>query len=100
MQIKSRQVATESKDTVFSPFFDIDQITSLCAGYSLTFAHNMLVLPDLKTVRVNGYLKNPTSVDSSTSFQERRVKRKREFIEYEPSSNTVVLQASIDEFKR
>lgn len=60
----------------------------------------MLVLPGLKTVRVNGYLKNQTSVDSSTSFQGRHIKRKREFIEHKPSSNTAVLQANIDALKR
>ena len=66
----------------------------------MTFAHNILVLPGLKTVRVNEHLKNQASVDSSTSFQERHVKIKREFIEHEPSSNTAVLQANIDAFKR
>ncbi|CEI89714.1 hypothetical protein RMCBS344292_04063 [Rhizopus microsporus] len=81
-------------------FFDINQVTSLCAEYSLTFAHNILVLPGLKTVRVNEHLKNQASVDSSTSFQERHVKIKREFIEHEPSSNTAVLQANIDAFKK
>ncbi|CEG80344.1 hypothetical protein RMATCC62417_14698 [Rhizopus microsporus] len=60
----------------------------------------MLVLPGLKTIRVNGYLKNQTPVDSSTSFQERHVKRKREFIEHEPSSNIAVLQTNIDALKR
>jgi hypothetical protein len=76
MQIKGRQVATELKDGVLALFFDIDKIISLCAGYSLTFAHNMLVLPGHKTNRVNVYLKNQAPADSSTLFQERRVKKK------------------------
>ena len=60
----------------------------------------MLVLFDHNTVRANGYMKNQTSVDSSISFQERHVERKREFIEHETSSNTAVLQANIDALKR
>ncbi|KAG1178872.1 hypothetical protein G6F70_000183 [Rhizopus microsporus] len=83
MQIKSREIATEFKDAVFSSFFSI-----------LTKLYHFV------QVRANGYMKNQTSVDSSISFQERHVERKREFIEHETSSNTAVLQANIDALKR
>lgn len=56
--IKSRQVATESKDAIFSSFFDLGKINNLCDSYGLVFAHNMLVLPGCKTLRINGFLKS------------------------------------------
>ncbi|ORE03239.1 hypothetical protein BCV72DRAFT_338132 [Rhizopus microsporus var. microsporus] len=80
--------------------FDYLQTKSRQVATDLTFAHNMLVLPGLRTARVNGYLKNQTSVDSLTSLQERHIKRKRGFIEHEQSSNIAVLQANIDALKR
>ncbi|KAI9483085.1 MAG: hypothetical protein EXX96DRAFT_130007 [Benjaminiella poitrasii] len=55
--ITSRQVATESKDAVFSSFFDIKRIRTLYANHGLEFAHNMYVLPGVKIIRINGYLK-------------------------------------------
>ncbi|KAI9473519.1 MAG: hypothetical protein EXX96DRAFT_652326, partial [Benjaminiella poitrasii] len=48
--ITSKQVATESKDAVFSSFFDIKQIRTLCANHGLEFAHNICVLPGLTNV--------------------------------------------------
>lgn len=47
--IITRQVAAESKDAVFGSIFDLEEINTLCNNYGLEFAHNMYVLPDLKT---------------------------------------------------
>lgn len=43
--IRSRQVATESKDAVFSSFFNFDQIKIFAVNMDYFFAHNMMVLP-------------------------------------------------------
>ncbi|CEG72525.1 hypothetical protein RMATCC62417_08073 [Rhizopus microsporus] len=55
--IVSRQEATESKDAIFSSFFDLTAIRSICNNYGPEFAHNMLMLPGLKYVRLTGTLK-------------------------------------------
>ncbi|CEG79071.1 hypothetical protein RMATCC62417_13584 [Rhizopus microsporus] len=55
--IVSRQEATESKDAIFSSFFDLIAIRSICNDYGLKFAHNMLMLLGLKYVRLTGTLK-------------------------------------------
>lgn len=55
--IVSIQEATESKDAIFCSFFDLITIRSICSNYGLGFAHNMLMLPGLKYVRLTGTLK-------------------------------------------
>ncbi|RCH89595.1 hypothetical protein CU097_009212 [Rhizopus azygosporus] len=55
--IISRQIATESKDAMFGSFFDLIAIKDVCNSYGLEFAHDMYLLPGLKTVRINGTLK-------------------------------------------
>ena len=45
---------TSQKDAVFSSFFDIDRLKTICAGYGLQFAYRMHVLPGLQCVRILG----------------------------------------------
>ncbi|ORE13741.1 hypothetical protein BCV71DRAFT_268080 [Rhizopus microsporus] len=68
--ITTCQIATESKDVVFGSIFDLDEINTLYNSYSLKFAHNMYVLPGLKTVRINGYLLNETPAGTIRSSQQ------------------------------
>ncbi|KAG1171030.1 hypothetical protein G6F71_007251 [Rhizopus microsporus] len=68
--ITTCQIATESKDAVFGSIFDLDEINTLYNSYSLKFAHNMYVLPGLKTVRINGYLLNETPAGTIRSSQQ------------------------------
>ncbi|KAI8646220.1 hypothetical protein BD408DRAFT_5953 [Parasitella parasitica] len=51
--INSRQIATESKDGIFSSFFNIAKLYNMCENHGLVFAHNMYVIPGRKTVRIN-----------------------------------------------
>lgn len=62
--IISRQVATESKGAIFGSFFDLITIKDVCKSYGLEIAHNMYLLPDLKTVCINGTLKKLISVET------------------------------------
>lgn len=67
--IVSRQEATESKDAIFSSFFDLITIRSICNNYGLEFVYNVLMLPGLKYVRLTGTLKKlvPTETCRVTS---------------------------------
>ncbi|CEJ00513.1 hypothetical protein RMCBS344292_14566 [Rhizopus microsporus] len=43
-----------NKDAVFCSIFDMNKITNICNSYKLKFAHNMQILPGLKTARILG----------------------------------------------
>ncbi|ORE01444.1 hypothetical protein BCV72DRAFT_73924 [Rhizopus microsporus var. microsporus] len=62
--IISRQIATKSKDAMFGSLFDLIAIKNVCNSYGLEFAHNMYVLPGLKTVHINGTLKKPVLAET------------------------------------
>ncbi|CEG77272.1 hypothetical protein RMATCC62417_12056 [Rhizopus microsporus] len=99
--ITSRQIATESKDAVFSSFFDIDKINSLCASYGLKFAHNIHALPGLKTVRINGYLRNQAPSRIAIPFSHiRSIKRNYEAFEREMPDRRMIQQAEVDALQR
>ncbi|ORE06894.1 hypothetical protein BCV72DRAFT_327777, partial [Rhizopus microsporus var. microsporus] len=99
--ITSRQIATESKDAVFSSFFDIDKINSLCASYGLKFAHNIHALPGLKTVRINGYLRNQTPSRLATPLSDTRsIKRNYEAFERKMPDRRMIQQAEVDALQR
>ncbi|KAI9474133.1 MAG: hypothetical protein EXX96DRAFT_580712 [Benjaminiella poitrasii] len=68
--IVSRQIATQSKDAIFSSFFNLAKIQGIAADHGLEFIHNMYLLPGLKTVRILGNLKSrPPSYSCSTIQQ-------------------------------
>ncbi|CEG69214.1 hypothetical protein RMATCC62417_05327 [Rhizopus microsporus] len=99
--IMSRQIATESKDAVFSPFFDIDKINSLCDSYGLEFAHNTHALPEVKTVRINGYLRHQTPSKTATPLSHTRsIKRNYEAFEREMPDRRMIQQAEVDALQR
>ncbi|CEP14832.1 hypothetical protein [Parasitella parasitica] len=45
---------TSQKDAIFSSFFDIDRLKTVCAGSGLQFAHRIHILPGLQCVRILG----------------------------------------------
>ena len=99
--ITTCQIATESKDVVFGSIFDLDEINTLYNSYSLKFAHNMYVLPGLKTVRINGYLLNETPAGTiRSSQQEGSRKRKIDDRQREGSDRSTILQAEVDALQR
>ncbi|CEI88592.1 hypothetical protein RMCBS344292_02975 [Rhizopus microsporus] len=99
--ITSRQIATESKDSVFSSFFGIDKINSLCASYDLKLAHNTHALPEVKTVRINGYLRNQTPSRTATPLSHTRsIKRNYEAFEREMPDRRMIQQAEVDTLQR
>jgi flagellar motor protein MotB len=52
--IPSRAAATETKDAVFSSFFDMNSIIAITSSYKQKFGHGMQLLPGLKLVRLLG----------------------------------------------
>lgn len=62
--ITNRQCSTDSKDGVFSSFFDIHHLYNLCLDHGLDFAHNMYLIPGMKILRINGYLKRSSPAKS------------------------------------
>ncbi|CEP07137.1 hypothetical protein [Parasitella parasitica] len=46
---------TSQKDAIFSSFFDIDRLKTVCAGSGLQFAHRIHILPGLQCVRILGF---------------------------------------------
>ena len=66
--IENRAESIESKDGVFSSFFDIQKLHKLCSDHGLDFAHNAYVVPGMKVLRINGHKKNalpPNSVSAA-----------------------------------
>ncbi|CEI98785.1 hypothetical protein RMCBS344292_12885 [Rhizopus microsporus] len=50
--IDSIEYTRSNKDTVFCSIFDMNEITNTCNSYKLKFAHNVPILPGLKTARI------------------------------------------------
>lgn len=62
--IENRASSIESKNGVFSSFFDIRKLFKLYSSYGLNFAHNIYLVPRMKFLRINGYKKNTLSENS------------------------------------
>ena len=63
--IENRAQSVESKDGVFSFFFDMRKIQTICEERGLSFAHNVFLAPGMKVLRINDHKKNslpPNSV--------------------------------------
>lgn len=68
--IANRACATESKDGVFSSFFDIKKLYTLCSNHGLVFAQN-IYLPGMKLVRINGSAKNTPPSNSVLAVKDK-----------------------------
>lgn len=99
--IRSRNVATESKDAVFGSFFNLNQIETLSRKHGLIFAHNMMLLPGCKTLRVNGYLRKFDSQSSKVVTSNKDTKRNATIAEaVESKQIKMIRQAEVDALKR
>ncbi|GAA5809566.1 hypothetical protein MFLAVUS_002976 [Mucor flavus] len=99
--IRSRNVATESKNAVFGSFFNLNQIETLSRKHGLIFAHNMMLVPGCKTLRVNGYLKKIDSQSSKLTTSNKDTKRNATIAEaVESKQIKMIRQAEVDALRR
>jgi hypothetical protein len=52
--IDSIEYARSNKDAVFCSIFDMNEITNTCSSYKSKLAHNIQILPGLRTARILG----------------------------------------------
>lgn len=60
-EIDSEDMANRNRDAMFNAFFDINAINNITNLYSLQFAHNITIMPGLKTAHILGTRKKPRS---------------------------------------
>lgn len=113
--IFNRQSSIESKDGVFSSFFNIQKLYALCSSHGLDFAQSMYLIPGMKILRINGYAKTTSPANSvlttkdkgkgkavshKTSGTTEQVSRKKIDNTKQDSDKIATLQVSINKIQK
>ncbi|KAG2228993.1 hypothetical protein INT48_002080, partial [Thamnidium elegans] len=87
--IVCRETATELKDVIFSSFFDMKKLHEVASSHGLKFCHNIMLLPEVKTVRITGSLIKKVA-NSTVSLVECESTNKSQKKKYTDSKKTEI----------